>query len=221
MGEACRKFETPVTGGNVSFYNQSTINGETIPVYPTPTIGMLGLLENLDNQMTLDFKSAGQNIYMVGNPRNDINSSEYLRLIHDIHHSPCPYFDIDEEFEMQQLVTQLIAQKLVKSAHDISEGGLFTCLVESAMFNNFGFEIHTNTDFRKDAYLFGESQSRVVLSVASENEAEFIKFVEKSSIPVSKIGEVTTGNIKVDDTDFGQIADWKTQYDTAIENRIK
>ncbi len=221
MGAACRKFETPVTGGNVSFYNQSTIDGKTVPVYPTPTIGMLGLLEKLENQMTLDFKDAGQVIYLIGNSKDDINSSEYLRTIHDIHHSPCPHFDMEEEFEMQQFVTQLISKKLVKSAHDISEGGLFTCLIESAMFNNFGFEIQMNSNFRKDAFLFGESQSRVVVSMTLENEQEFLNFVNSNGTSVSKLGKVTSGAIKVDDREFGDIMEWKTLYDTAIEKRIQ
>ena len=221
MGAACRKFETPVTGGNVSFYNQSTIDGKIVPVYPTPTIGMLGLLENLEDQMTLDFKSAGQVIYLVGKSKDDINSSEYLRLIHDEHHSPCPYFDIEEEFAMQQLVIQLISKKMVKSAHDVSEGGLFVSLIESAMFNNLGFEMQTDSNFRKDAYLFGECQSRVVVSIVAESEQEFLNFVKGSEISVSRLGVVTKGNIQVDNNDFGTIEEWKAVYDTAIEKRIQ
>ena len=98
MGEACIKFDTPVTGGNVSFYNQ-TPDG---PVYPTPTIGMVGLLDNVDNKMTMDFKKAGDIIYLVGQSSNDINSSEYLHKIHGVEFSPAPYFDLEEEFALQQ-----------------------------------------------------------------------------------------------------------------------
>jgi phosphoribosylformylglycinamidine (FGAM) synthase-like enzyme len=92
MGEACRKFETPVTGGNVSFYNQYTENGKVIPVYPTPTIGMLGILDDWEQLMTLDFKNAGDTIYLLGASRNDISSSEYIREVLGVEHSPCPYF---------------------------------------------------------------------------------------------------------------------------------
>ena len=98
MGEACRKFNTPVTGGNVSFYNQTVLPDGTEPVYPTPTIGMLGILENYKNQMTLGFKTEGDLIFMLGNAKNDISSSEYLRVVHDIHHSPTPHFELEEEF---------------------------------------------------------------------------------------------------------------------------
>jgi phosphoribosylformylglycinamidine synthase len=125
MGEACRKFDTPVTGGNVSFYNQSADDG---PVFPTPTIGMLGVIDHIDNRMTLDFKNAGDLIYLVGESRNDIGSSEYLFGIREIKYSPAPYFDLDEEFNVQKAVSALIAQRLVESAHDVSDGGLFTAL---------------------------------------------------------------------------------------------
>ena len=96
MGEACRKFETPVTGGNVSFYNQYTKGGQTVPVYPTPTIGMLGMLDDYDQMMTLDFKSEGDTIYLVGTSREDLGSSEYLRGVLGVEFSPCPYFDLEE-----------------------------------------------------------------------------------------------------------------------------
>jgi phosphoribosylformylglycinamidine synthase len=118
MGEACVKFNTPVTGGNVSFYNQSPDG----PVYPTPTIGMVGLLENVENKMTLDFKSPGDTIYLIGHIKNDLGSSEYIHKIIGQEYSPAPYFNLDEEFEMQELIKKLIAQHLINAAHDISEG---------------------------------------------------------------------------------------------------
>ena len=107
MGEACIKFDTPVTGGNVSFYNQ----GPEGAVYPTPTIGMVGLLENLNDKMTMDFKQEDDEIYLVGTQRNDINSSEYLHKIHGVEFSPAPYFDLDEEFEVQHEIKKNDPQK--------------------------------------------------------------------------------------------------------------
>src|SRR6187455_803093 len=104
MGEACVKFDTPVTGGNVSFYNQSPDG----PVYPTPTIGMVGLLDSVAEKMTMDFKETGDIIYLIGESRNDINSSEYLHKIVGEEFSPAPYFDLDEEFRVQQAVASLI-----------------------------------------------------------------------------------------------------------------
>ena len=125
MGEACRKFDTPVTGGNVSFYNQNPDG----PVYPTPTIGMVGLLEDIADKMTLDFKEEGDVIYLLGKSTNDINSSEYLIKFADVEFSPAPYFDLDEEFALQQKVAELIKNKIIESAHDVSEGGLFVTLL--------------------------------------------------------------------------------------------
>ena len=101
MGEACRKFDTPVTGGNVSFYNQNPDG----PVYPTPTIGMVGLLEDVNNKMTLDFKEEGDVLYLLGQSQNDINCSEYLHKIIGVEFSPAPHFDLEEEFALQQKIT--------------------------------------------------------------------------------------------------------------------
>ena len=120
MTKACKKFETPVTGGNVSFYNQTSIGDEVIPVYPTPTIGMLGILKEKNNQMSIAFRSKGSMIYLIGKSRNDIASSEYLVSWHGIEKSPVPYFDLEEEHRMQGVLLDLIRFSLVMSAHDIS-----------------------------------------------------------------------------------------------------
>ncbi len=213
MGEACKKFGTPVTGGNVSFYNQNPEG----PVYPTPTIGMVGLLENIDNKMTLDFKTAGDSIYLLGKVTNDINSSEYLHKLHKVEFSPAPYFDLEEEFALQQAVAKLIAEKLIESAHDISEGGLFVTLTESGFNRNLGYAITLDNGFRPDAWLFGESQSRVVVSVASGNENKFEESLSVNGVPFTKIGTVTEGDINVDNISWGNITGWKEKYDTAIE----
>src|SRR5688572_18167876 len=116
MGEACVKFDTPVTGGNVSFYNQSPEG----PVYPTPTIGMVGLLEDVTHKMTMDFKEAGDHIILIGESRDDIHSSEYLHKVHGVEFSPAPHFELDEEFALQRVIESLIHDKLISSAHDVS-----------------------------------------------------------------------------------------------------
>ncbi len=221
MGDACRKFNTPVTGGNVSFYNQSVIDKVVEPVYPTPTIGMLGILDDHKNQMTLGFKAEGDLIFLLGEAQNDISSSEYLRVVHDVHHSPTPHFDLDEEFELQQKIQKLIVEKLVASVHDISDGGLFVNLVESAMVANHGFEINTDLNFRKDAYLFGEGQSRVVVTVKPWNEMTFLHFMEKHNIAHTQLGKVFGSKINIDDEDYGNVADWKHTFDTTLENKLE
>lgn len=213
MGEACRKFDTPVTGGNVSFYNQNPDG----PVYPTPTIGMVGLLEDIDLKMTLDFKNEGDVIYVLGNVTDDINCSEYLHKIRGIAHSPAPYFDLDEEFALQQKTTELIAKKLVRSAHDVSEGGLFVTLCESAFNCELGFSVIT-TGNRKDAWLFGEGQSRIVVTVELDKVEAFENAI--GDIPFEKAGVVTTGEIVIDGDFWGTIDWWQDKYDTAIENYL-
>ena len=213
MGEACIKFDTPVTGGNVSFYNQ----GPDGAVYPTPTIGMVGLLDTADDKMTMDFKQEDDEIYLVGIQRNDINSSEYLHKIHGIEFSPAPYFDLDEEFEVQQEIKKMIGKKLINSAHDISEGGLFITLMESCFNRNLGFTVAaTDTAIRADAYWLGESQSRVVVSVSKENRNDFNMLLEKMEMTVTFLGTVTSGDIKINGEDWGQVIDWKDKYENAI-----
>ncbi|RYD55117.1 MAG: phosphoribosylformylglycinamidine synthase subunit PurL [Sphingobacteriales bacterium] len=215
MGDACLKFGTPVTGGNVSFYNQS----EDGPVYPTPTIGMVGILDTLDQKMTAFFKNDGDIIYMIGEHRNDINCSEYLHQVHGVTHSPAPYFDLEEEAKLQELVLKLVRDKTVESAHDTAEGGLFVSLIESGMFKNTGFTITTDSSIRKDAYLFGEAQSRVVVSVRPDKQAAFEAALQGHAF--SKLGTVNgNGHMYIDGADWGNIKDWKEAYDTAIEKLI-
>jgi phosphoribosylformylglycinamidine synthase len=217
MGEACRRFNTPVTGGNVSFYNQMQQDGKTIPVYPTPTIGMLGILDNAENKMTLDFKNEGDIIYLIGTHRNDISSSEYLMRVRGIKHSPAPYFDLEEEVLIQNTVKDLIKNKLIESAHDVSEGGLFVALMESGMPRTLGFDISTEGGIRKDAYLFGESQSRIVVSVKPAQVANFESFIQSKNTPFTKIGKVMGERIRVDSEGWGNISTWKKVYDGLLE----
>jgi len=215
MGEACIKFETPVTGGNVSFYNQSPDGA----VYPTPTIGMVGLLENINDKMTLDFKTEGDLIFLIGQSTNDINSSEYLHKVHGVEFSPIPHFDLEEEFVLQQKIAELITKKLIVSAHDISEGGLFTTLLEASFNNSLGFDVvAADSNIRKDAYWFGEGQSRVVVTVKNEQVAAFKQVL--GNHPYAEIGFVTNRSIEVDGMEWGTVSDWQEKYDTAIENLL-
>ena len=218
MGDACRRFETPVTGGNVSFYNQYTHNGKVVPVYPTPTIGMLGILDGYDRLMTLDFKQEGDRIYLVGTSRDDLGSSEYLRSVLNIEYSNCPYFDLEEEFFIQQVVKKAVAQKRVSSAHDVSDGGVFAALVESAMPRGLGFDVHSSARIRKDAWLFGEAQSRILVTVPAEQAAAFERFLSDEKASFEALGTVSGGKITVDGEDWGNVSDWKRTYDTVLEN---
>jgi phosphoribosylformylglycinamidine synthase subunit PurL len=214
MGEACKKFNTPVTGGNVSFYNQSSDDG---PVFPTPTIGMIGLLEKPENQMTLDFKNEGDLIYLVGMSQNDIASSEYLYSFRGIKASPAPYFDMETEHSLQLGIRSLIDNKLVNSVHDVSDGGLFVALAESALPRGLGFEIATDDSFRTDAYLFGESQSRIIVSVSPEQQGSFQKYVGADlKIPHALIGKVTKADFAVSNQTIISTIEAKDLYDNSL-----
>lgn len=214
MSEACLKFDTPVTGGNVSFYNQSPDG----PVYPTPTIGMVGLLENLEDKMSINFENEGDIIYLLGKNIEDFNCSEYLHKIMNVDFSPAPYFNLEEEFELQSKVSNLIKNQLILSAHDISEGGLLVTLMESSFFHEFGFNVsQQKKEIRKDAYWFGEAQGRVIVSVKKEKQEAFENAL---SIPFEKLGTVTSGEVFVDDEDWGEVGKWKNKYDGAIGNYL-
>ncbi|GAB3717619.1 phosphoribosylformylglycinamidine synthase subunit PurL [Spirosoma lituiforme] len=215
MGEACRRFSTPVTGGNVSFYNQSSDDG---PVFPTPTIGMLGLMEDPSHRMTLDFKNEGDLIYLIGQSTNDIASSEYLYSFLDIKASPAPYFLFDDEWHVQEGIKTMIRKGWIESAHDVSDGGLFVTLAESAMAGNKGFAIVSDDRHRLDAFLFGESQSRVVVTIAPEQQKQFEGYLNDTVLPFMLLGTVTESSTAfvIDGTSIITLAEGKSLYDNAL-----
>jgi phosphoribosylformylglycinamidine synthase II len=215
MGEACRRLDTPVTGGNVSFYNQSHDGA----VYPTPTIGMVGIINSLDERMTLDFKDPGDLILLIGKSTADINSSEYLHKIHAVEFSPAPYFDLEEEILLQEKIKRLIHSKIIHSAHDVSEGGLLVSLLESAFPNLLGFSVNAyRQSIRKDAYWFGESQSRAIVSISPSSFHEFKKIMDDH--PFEELGMVTDGAISVEGQDWGTSLSWKELYDHCLERLL-
>lgn len=210
MSKACEKFSTPVTGGNVSFYNQSIVAGKEVPVFPTPTIGMIGLLDDVREIMSLNFKAAKDHIFLIGKIVNDISSSEYLVKYHNIKESPAPYFDIDEEYELHQCIKNLISKKMINAAHDCADGGLFVSIVEMAMNSNLGCEINFKSDIRKDAFLFGESQGRVVVTVSNDQLELFYSEIKAINIDYFFLGEVSKeANIKIDSINFGMVEDFR------------
>jgi len=220
MSKACRKFSTPVTGGNVSFYNQSSIDGREVPVFPTPTIGMLGIVEDKKHITTLAFQNSDSLIYLLGDSLNDISCSEYLVAYHKINESSTPFFDLDVEFELQQSVSSLIKEDLIISAHDVSDGGLFITLLESSMANNLGFSINSDDNIRKDAFLFGESPSRVVVSIDNSNKKVFETLLSKTKTSFHQIGTVTEGDLLVDGELFGNVSDYKQKFDTSLTKKM-
>ena len=220
MTKSCKKFKTPVTGGNVSFYNQSAIDGVEVPVFPTPTIGMLGIIEDKKHITSLAFKGKSDLIYMIGESKNDISSSEYLASYHNIKQSPAPCFDLDKEYDVQNTITKLIREGVIESAHDVSDGGLFITLLESSFTNDLGFEIVTSSEVREDAFLFGESPSRVIVSVTETGEDAFLDLLKDLNTPFVLLGHVTKGRISIDSSDFGDICEYKKIYNESLARKL-
>lgn len=216
MIKACEKFNTPVTGGNVSFYNQSVMGGKTEPVFPTPVIGMLGILDDKSKLTGTAFKEKGDQIYLIGQARQDIASSEYLYSWHEVLQSPAPFFDLDEEYMMQKVLMELVRKELLASAHDVSDGGLFVALFESARTNDLGFRIDTDMEIRKDAFLFGESQSRAVVTVKPENEGLLAEVMAASDVSFTLLGEVVGDSAIIDGDNYGTIAELSKRYEGVL-----
>lgn len=216
MGKACEKFQTPVTGGNVSFYNQTVSKEKTEPVFPTPTIGMIGIIEDKKHITPMSFQAKGDLIYMIGENRNDISSSQYLVEIHGVNESSTPFFSLEEEYAQQEQIKMLIRKGVLSSAHDVSEGGLFVALMESAMAGDLGFDITSDSAIRRDAYLFGESQSRVIVSVNPAHEDAFIDLMMLNGVEFDLVGHVTKGSIRIDDVEWGDVEDYRSLYDNSL-----
>ena len=228
MGDACEVFETPVTGGNVSFYNESPEGA----VFPTPTIGMLGLVESLEHVTTADFKAAGDDVFLLSPiawaHRNDLGGTEYLVTLHGMTTGDAPHLNLYEERAVQQMMLRLIRDGLVQSAHDVSDGGLAVCLAESALFSDgLGVDVtvEPHEHLRVDALLFGEAQSRIVFSAVPTNRAAIEKAIEHNGVKLTRLGTVTEGGelrIRLENTGEVRIgrADLADRYDNALERAL-
>jgi phosphoribosylformylglycinamidine (FGAM) synthase-like enzyme len=198
MREACRFFETPVTGGNVSFYNESPDRA----VYPTPTIGMLGLVEDLSHVTTSYFKNEADLIYVLGEDNEELGGSEYLKVIHKKVEGNSPQIDLPTEKKLQDTVLELIRKKLINSAHDISEGGIVCALAECCIINDekmLGAEVNISIKSRKDFSYFSETQSRIIVSVPADKKDEFEYFLHAVMHPCTQLGVVCGSSLKIND----------------------
>jgi phosphoribosylformylglycinamidine (FGAM) synthase-like enzyme len=189
ISEACLALNTPVTGGNVSFYNET--KGEAI--HPTPTIGMVGLLEDIEHRTTQFFKEEGDVILLLGETFEELGGSEYLKALHKRHEGPVPQLDLKKEKALQDLVLAAIRKGWVKSAHDLSEGGFAVALAEACITGSthlYGARVDLDSKIRSDALLFGETQSRILLSVSPKDLAPVLDLAKGYNVPVSQIGKV-------------------------------
>ncbi|MFZ4620119.1 MAG: phosphoribosylformylglycinamidine synthase subunit PurL [Bacteroidota bacterium] len=221
IGEACIAFDTPVTGGNVSFYNESA----QAAVFPTPVIGMLGLVENEKHVTTAFFKNAGDSIILLGTNRGDVSGSEFLVREYGVTAGDAPHFDLAFEVRLQECALELIQKGLVKSAHDVSDGGLIVTLIESGIVGpkQFGFDINLDVaGIPLYKLLFGEDQSRIILSIDS-NSTEQVKTVcTKFNVPVSVLGTVTEKNeANVNGEKIVEMNRANTLYFNAIQEKVQ
>ena len=218
MGEACSRLDTPVTGGNVSFYNQSSDDG---PVYPTPTIGMIGTIDDVREALPMGFQAEGHRVYLLGHSVNDIGSSQYAQHIKGLAKSPAPYFDIDEEVRLIEGIQALHREKLMASANDVSDGGLMIALLESSFEHGIGVNATVDLgDLRKDAFFFGEAQGRVVVSVEEAKAAAFEQKVAELGIPLQKLGLTQGSDAVVNEEIIGSISALHTIYDNGLTSRL-
>ncbi len=220
ISEACRELDTPVTGGNVSLYNET--KGEAI--YPTPTIGMVGILENIDHHSSQFFKAEGDIILLVGECFEELGGSVYLQIFHQRNEGPIPKLDWKLEKKVQGFVLEAIREALVQSAHDLSEGGLAIALLECCVSGpktlGAQVELQTFEPLRADALLFGESQSRVLFSVKPENLSKVIGLAKKRALPLSQIGQVGGSQFKISGfIDLG-IARLKQLWEEGFEKAV-
>ncbi len=215
MGESCRKFETPVTGGNVSFYNEDP---ERI-VYPTPVVGMVGLVEDLKHITTMSFKNEGDLIVLLGENKDELGAGEYLKAIHNLVRGDAPELNLDKEKRVQDACLAMIKAGLVKSAHDCSEGGLAVALAECCISSpgHLGAEIKFDQKMRADALLFGETQSRIIITVSEKSVAAAQKIAGDHQVPFAVIGNVKGRELKIKGMIDLPVQKLVDTYDKAIE----
>ncbi len=188
IGEACKVLNTPVTGGNVSFYNETNDSS----IYPTPVIGMVGLMEDVSHSTTIGYKEPGDIILCIGNLTGEFGGSEYLKVIHGEVKGPISTLDLAQEVAVQEVCLDSIQSGYIKSAHDISDGGLAINIAESILSSvgSIGAEIHITSKIRTDLLLFGESQSVIIVTVSKENLHNVVLKAKANDVFTQCIGSV-------------------------------
>lgn len=219
MSTACKKFNTPVTGGNVSFYNQSTIEGKTVPVLPTPTIGMIGIVESKEHVTPLSIGAAGQKLILLGKHSDDMSSSQYLIHWHKQELSRTPSFDLEYEYTLQEVLYDLITKGSIKAAHDVSDGGLFTTLLEMSLPLGIGVDVEVSGG-RLDGLLFGEAQSRVVLAVEASEANKVMKQVKAAGMDAELLGSAVGKDIVINGSSYGSVASLGEIFNGALHKMM-
>ena len=222
LSDACRALSVPVVSGNVSFYNETDGRG----ILPTPTVGMVGLLDDVSRHVRLPFRDAGDAVALLGESRDELGGSEFLRTVHGRDDGPCPEVDLEAERRLVDLLVRLAREGLLSSAHDVSDGGLAVALAESAMTGGLGADVRLDSPLRVSALLFGETTGRTILSFKPRNEAAIRSAAAELDVPFAVVGTVGGARLRISvgdrtriDEDVTTLRDlWKTAFERAIES---
>ncbi len=218
---ACKKLDIPVVSGNVSFHNESPSGS----VDPTPAIGMIGVIDEVDKFISAHFKDEGDVVLLIGETLEELGGSQYLKIVHNLKKGKPPHLDLDREKLNQEFVQELIKRSLIKSAHDLSEGGLAVALTESCIAGEgkmVGVNIKCEIgDIRKDAFLFGESQSRILVSCPPSVLPKIESLAKQKKVPLYNIGYVGGNRLIVNDLLGLQIEELSKPWRNAIPEGIK
>lgn len=193
MAEACRALDTPVIGGNVSLYNENAKGA----IYPTPVVGMVGLVHDTEHITTQGFKTEGDAILLLGDTFAELGGSEFQAVVHGVTEGRPPQLNLNTERKLLDTVLAAIQNGYVHSAHDLSEGGLAVALAESCISGGLGANVQLNTNLHSDALLFSESQSRILLSASADQAKELEDFIASRGVPVQVIGQVQGQNLDI------------------------
>ena len=199
MGEACAAFDTPVTGGNVSLYNENPRGA----IYPTPVIGMVGVLEDVSTYVRMSFRDAGDAIVLLGRNTQELGGSEYLKVVHGLVAGDAPAVDLRGEKALQEAMLEIAAARLAHSAHDCAEGGLAVCLAECAIGGpqRLGVDVRLTDELLPAALLFGEAQGRIVVSCAESAVPGILDVADRHGVPARRIGQVVASGFRIETAD--------------------
>jgi phosphoribosylformylglycinamidine synthase len=221
LSDACRALSTPVVSGNVSFYNET--DGRAIP--PTPTVGMVGLLEDVGRHVRMPFRREGDRVALLGRTRDELGASEFLRTIHGRDEGPCPDVDLEAERRLVDLLVRLADERLLASAHDVSDGGLAVAVAECAMASGLGAQLALDPETRPSALLFGETTGRAIVTFAPSSASAVFSAAAESEVPLTVIGrvegarlEIFVGEDRLVDEPVADLSEiWTSAFARAIE----
>jgi phosphoribosylformylglycinamidine (FGAM) synthase-like enzyme len=217
MSDACRAFEVPVISGNVSFYNESFGS----PIYPTPTVGLVGVLQDASKRMTMHFKNAGDVVVLLGETADELGGSEYLSTVHGVIAGVPPAMDVVEERAIHEALLAAIEAGLVRSAHDCSEGGVAVALAECAIAGGLGATVTLDDDLAPVSSLFSETQGRIVVTCAEADAEALTDLFVARSVAFSVIGEVGGDRLVIEDMVDVSLQELEAAWKPTLERLVQ